>query len=284
MNTAYRKDGSMKKVVVITGASSGMGKASALKLLEDGHIVYGLARRVENMREIEEAGGEALQLDVTNPEQIKEIVNRIIQEQGKIDVLWNNAGYSVMGAVEDVTLSDARHLFEVNLFGVAAMTKAVLPFMRDRRSGTVIITSSVGGKIFTPLASWYHASKHAIEGWSDCLRMELKAFNIDVVLLQPGGIATEFSDVLIRPFIERSKNSAYKELVDITVRSYRKFDENNTNADPSVIGDTVARIINSSKPRTRYSAGTGAGMMLMLRWLLSDRMFERLTFRIFDGR
>lgn len=274
----------MRKVIVVTGASSGMGKASALRLLKEGHIVYGLARRIENMKDIEEAGGIALQLDVTNPDQITQVVDRIIYEQGKIDVLWNNAGYSVMGAVEDVSLIDAKRQFEVNLFGVAEMTKAVLPFMRDKRSGTIIITSSVGGKIFTPLGSWYHASKHAIEGWSDCLRMELKAFNIDVVILQPGGIATEFSDVLMTPLLERSKDSAYKDFVDTIVRSYRKFDENNTNSDPLVIGETIVKIINSSRPKTRYSVGTGATAMLVLRWFLSDRMFERMTFRIFNGR
>lgn len=271
----------MKKVIVITGASSGMGKAAAIRLIKEGHIVYGLARRVENMAEIEVLGGRALQLDVTNQVQLKEVVGKIIHEQGKIDVLWNNAGYSVMGAVEDVSLEDARQQFEVNLFGVAAMTKAVLPYMREQGFGTIIVTSSVGGKIFTPLSAWYHASKHAIEGWADCLRMELKAFNINVVVLQPGGVATEFSEVLMKPLMERSRNSAYKDFSEKIISAYKRFDENNTNANPCVIGETIVKIINSARPKTRYSAGTGATSMLLLRRIMSDRMFENMTFRIF---
>lgn len=274
----------MRKVVVITGASSGMGKASALMLLKEGHRVYGLARRVENMSEIVSAGGRAIQLDVTNEEQLSSVIGHIIKEEGKIDVLWNNAGYSVMGAVEDVTLEDARRQFEVNLFGVAAMTKAVLPFMRAQGGGRIIVTSSVGGKIFTPLSAWYHASKHAIEGWADCLRMELRAFNIDVIILEPGGIATEFSDVLMKPLIQRSQDSAYKDFSNAIIKAYKRFDESNTNADPSVIGEVVVKIVNTSKPKTRYSAGTGAKTMLLARRFLSDRMFERLTHRIFLGK
>lgn len=273
----------MSKVIVITGASSGMGKSAALRLLKEGHIVYGLARRIDNMKEIVDSGGRALKLDVTSSDQIKKVIDDIISEQGRIDVLWNNAGYSVMGAVEDVSLEDARRQFDVNLFGVSELTKAVLPFMRAKRSGTIIVTSSIGGKVFTPLSAWYHASKHAIEGLHDCLRMELKQFNIDVVILQPGGVATEFSSVLMNPLIERSKNSAYKEFVDKVVRSYKKYDENNASADPKVIGDTLVKIVNSRRPKTRYTAGTAATSLILLRRFLSDRMFERIAFRMFNG-
>ena len=180
------------QVILITGASSGMGKDAAMHLINQGHIVYGAARRVSNMADIVEKGGHALELDVTNPEQVKSVADKIIEEQGRIDVLVNNAGYAVYGAVEDVSAEDAKRQFDVNLFGLAEMTKAVLPYMRKSKSGKIINISSMGGKMYTPLGAWYHATKHALEGWSDCLRLELKQFGIDVVVIEPGGIATEF--------------------------------------------------------------------------------------------
>ena len=128
------------------------------------------------MNDILEAGGKVLELDVANNDSIKKAVDVVIKNEGRIDVLWNNAGYSVTGAVEDVSYEDAKQQFEVNLFGLAEITKAVLPQMRKQKSGTIINTSSVGGKIFSPLGAWYHASKHALEGWSDCLRIEPETF------------------------------------------------------------------------------------------------------------
>lgn len=150
----------------------------------------------------------------------------MIHEQNRIDVLWNNAGYSVMGTVEDVSLKDAKHQIEVNLFGGSEMAKAVLPYMRREKSGTIINTyntSSVGGQIFSPLNAWYHASKHALEGWSDSLRIELRPFNIDIVILQPGGIKTEFGQVLMGPLVELSKGSVYSELVNKVITAYNSI-------------------------------------------------------------
>ncbi|MEO0333342.1 MAG: oxidoreductase [Bacteroidota bacterium] len=188
----YLKPDVMKKVILVTGASSGIGKATALQLLSAGHTVYGLARRVENMQDLVKAGGKALPMDVTQHAQVKAVIQDIIQKEKRIDVLINNAGYAVYGAIEDVSYEDAKRQFEVNLFGLAEVTKAVLPAMRNQKSGTIINVSSVGGKIFTPLGAWYHATKHALEGWSDCLRLELRSFGIDVVVIQPGAIKTEF--------------------------------------------------------------------------------------------
>jgi short-subunit dehydrogenase len=180
-----------KKVILITGASSGMGKESAKALIQQGHTVYTVARRINQMQELMEMGGHPMQMDVTNENDIQQVVDTIIQKEGKIDVLWNNAGYGLYGSVEDVPLEEARKQFEVNVFGVAALTQKVIPFMRKTNSGTIINTSSMGGKIYTPLGAWYHASKHALEGFSDCLRLELKEFHINVVVLEPGIIQTE---------------------------------------------------------------------------------------------
>lgn len=268
----------MKKVILVTGASSGIGKDAALRLISEGHIVYGVARRVLHMQSLVDAGGYAIALDVTDVQAIKAAVAQIIAEQGRIDVLWNNAGYSVAGAVEDVSSDDARRQFDVNLFGVAEVTKAVLPHMRKQRAGTIINTSSVGGKVFSPLNAWYHASKFALEGWSDCLRIELEPFNIQVVVLQPGGINTEFGSVMYEPLLERAKGGAYEAYTTQVVKAYQTMYEpsNRSMSAPAVISETLVKIINSKKPATRYAAGYMAKTALFMRWILSDRWFERM--------
>lgn len=271
-----------KKVILITGASSGMGKDGALRLIKEGHIVYGGARRINRMQDIIEAGGHVLELDVTDNESIKKSVNKIISEQGRIDVLWNNAGYSVAGAVEDVSYEDAKSQFEVNLFGLAEVTKTVLPFMRKQMSGTIINTSSVGGKVFTPLGAWYHATKHALEGWSDSLRIELKSFNINVAIIEPGGIKTEFGDVMNKPLLERSRNGAYEAFSRKVAESYAEnYADPKRLSPPSVISDVVMKIINSANPKTRYAVGYMSSTILFMRWLLSDRLFEKMIMRFF---
>ncbi|WP_321282183.1 oxidoreductase [Marinifilum fragile] len=271
-----------KKVILITGASSGMGKDGALRLLKEGHIVYGGARRLDKMKDIIDAGGHILELDVTNIDSIKKSIEKLIAEQGKIDVLWNNAGYSVTGAVEDVSYEDAKRQFEVNLFGLAEVTKAVLPFMRKQKSGKIINTSSVGGKIFSPLGAWYHATKHALEGWSDSLRIELKPFNIDVSIIEPGGIATEFGDVMYQPLLDRSKGGAYEEFSKKVAQSYKENYADPKRLSPaSVISDVLVKIVNSNNPKTRYVAGYMSKTTIFLRWLLSDKLFEKMIMRFF---
>ncbi|WP_370298823.1 oxidoreductase, partial [Pontibacterium sp.] len=178
------------KVILITGASAGMGKATAKKLIGEGHIVYGAARRINKMADIAELGGHIIEMDVTDEEQITTGVNRILSEQGRIDVLINNAGYSVYGSVEDVSQEDARRQFDVNFFGAAFLTQKVLPHMRQQGSGHIINVTSIGGKMYAPLGSWYHGTKHALEGWSDCLRVETKDFGIKVSIVEPGAIET----------------------------------------------------------------------------------------------
>lgn len=271
-----------RKVILITGASSGMGKDGALRLIKEGHIVYGGARRVNKMQDIINAGGHTVELDVTDIESIKKTVDKIISEQGRIDVLWNNAGYSVAGAVEDVSYEDAKRQFEVNLFGLAEVTKAVLPFMRKQMSGTIINTSSVGGKVFTPLGAWYHATKHALEGWSDSLRIELKPFNINVAIIEPGGIKTEFGDVMNQPLLDRSKDGAYEEFSKKVAESYEKnYADPKRLSQPSVISDVVVKILNSNNPKTRYVVGYMSKTTIFMRWLLSDKLFEKMIMRFF---
>lgn len=252
-----------------------MGKVTALQLIEEGHTVYGAARRVEQMKDLEDAGGHTVAMDITNREQVKSAVDRVISEQQQIDVLINNAGYAIYGAVEDTDVEDARRQFEVNLFGLGLITQLVLPHMRQQRSGKIINISSMGGKMYTPLGAWYHASKHALEGWSDCLRLETKQFGIDVVVIEPGIIKTEFADVMHQPLLDRSANGAYgkmaKTVADATLENYSEKNSSH----PAVVAQAISKAIRSNKPKTRYAPGKLAKPMIWIRTYLGDRLFDK---------
>jgi NAD(P)-dependent dehydrogenase (short-subunit alcohol dehydrogenase family) len=264
------------KVILITGASSGMGKSSALQLIAEGHRVYTVARRIEQMQDIAAAGGFPMQMDVTQDQEVIAVVQNIIEKEGRIDVLWNNAGFGLYGAVEDIPLQEARRQFEVNVFGLAAITQKVLPFMRKANSGTIINTSSMGGKMYTPMGAWYHASKHAVEGFSDCLRLELADFNINVVVLEPGIIETEFGDVMLNNISRYSLKTAYAELTKKLVAATKKNYDRGRASKPVVIAKTISQIVRSNRPKTRYRIGKFAKPMVWLRIYLGDRMFDKI--------
>jgi short-subunit dehydrogenase len=237
--------------------------------------VYTASRRLSLMDDLKAAGGIPLAMDISQEADVQAVVQTITQEQGGIDVLINNAGYAIYGAVEDVTLDDARKQFEVNIFGLARLTQLVLPFMREKKSGTIINMSSMGGKVYTPLGAWYHASKHALEGWSDCLRLELKQFNIDVVIIEPGIIRTGFGDVMNGPLETYAQSGPYAkmstDLLASSEKTYRKF-----GAGPDVVAHVVSKAIRSSHPKTRYATGPLARLSINSRRILSDRMFDRM--------
>lgn len=265
-----------QQVALVTGASSGIGKATAKRLLDDGLIVYGAARRLEEMQDLGERGGTALEMDITQEEDIRRVVGQIETEHGGVDVLVNNAGYAVYGAVEDTSIEDARRQFEVNLFGLARLTQLVLPHMRRQRSGTIINMSSMGGKVYTPLGAWYHATKHALEGWSDCLRLELAPFGIRVVIIEPGLIATEFGDVMSGPLLERSGSGAYAAMARSVSQATAQSYKDGGGSPPEVIAEAVAEAVAAEHPKTRYARGRLAKPLLVLRRLLPDQLFDRL--------
>lgn len=267
----------MKKVIVITGASSGMGKETAKTLIAQGHTVYAVARRMANMQELEALGGHAIQMDVTSKSDIQQVVNTIISKEGKIDVLWNNAGYGLYGAVEDVPVEEARRQFEVNLFGLAAITQEVIPHMRAAQSGTIINTSSMGGKMYTPMGAWYHACKHALEGFSDCLRLELQPFHINVVILEPGIIVTEFGDVMLKNISQFSSQGAYATLTGKLVAATQAMYNKGQGSKPALIAKTVSGIVQATRPKTRYRVGLWAKPMVWLRIYLGDRLFDKIV-------
>lgn len=267
-------------VVLVTGASSGIGKATARKLIGEGYIVYGGARRVAEMRDLEQMGATALAMDVTSEDDLAAAFERISSERGGVDVLINNAGFGLYGAVEDTTIDDARYQFEVNLFGLARLTQLVLPHMREKGGGTIVNVSSMGGKIYFPLGAWYHATKHALEGWSDCLRIELEPFGIDVVIIEPGIIETEFADVVADPLLARSGSTAYSEqaraMAKATIDSYKP----GSASPPSVVADDISDALSARRPKTRYVSGKRARPMMTLRKWAGDRIFDRALRRM----
>lgn len=266
-----------KKIVLVTGASSGLGKAFAKALLSERWVVYAAARRVEQMADLVILGAIALKLDVTREADMQAGVDRIMQDHGGVDVLINNAGFGMFGAVEDTAINDARYQFEVNLFGMARLTQLLLPAMRNKRAGKIINISSMAGRMYTPLGSWYHASKHAVEGWSDCLRLELSPFNIDVVIIEPGVIATEFGNVMTAPMLARSGTGPYSQMARAVAASTRNSYGKDSATDPQLIVDLILQAIRAKKPRTRYVAGKYARSLMFIRKWFGDRIFDKLV-------
>jgi NAD(P)-dependent dehydrogenase (short-subunit alcohol dehydrogenase family) len=267
------------KVVLITGASSGIGKEAARTLKKTGSVVYGAARRSEMMKDLESDGIRVLQLDLTDEDSVEACVKSIIEREGRIDILVNNAGYGSYGAIEDIPISEARRQFEVNLFGLARLTQAVLPSMRAKRFGRIVNVSSIAGKIYTPFGGWYHATKFALEGFSDCLRLEVEPFGINVVVVEPGGIKTEWGTNAAEHLRKTSGSGAYAEAANKAANSMRRAYQGDRLSPPSLIADVILEAATARKPRTRYAVGFGAKPMLILRRWLSDRMFDRLIKR-----
>ncbi|MDD5488507.1 MAG: SDR family oxidoreductase [Candidatus Omnitrophica bacterium] len=184
--------GDNPKVIIITGTASGFGKAAAEKLIAKGHVVYGGDINEEGNKYLDKIGGTALVMDVRKDDQVRAGIKRILEEQGRIDVLINNAGYGEYATIENIDIEDLKNQFDVNVFGYARLQQEVLPVMRKQRSGRIIVVSSGLGKFSMPVLGWYAASKHAVEGMADALRLEIKRFNIDVVKIQPGAANTNF--------------------------------------------------------------------------------------------
>lgn len=264
------------ETVLVTGASSGMGREFAERLLAEGMTVYVAARRADRMAALAEKGAIVLEMDITKDDQIVAAVQRIVDGHGGVDVLINNAGYGQYGAVEDTAIDTARYQFEVNLFGLARLTQLLLPSMRAKGRGRIINISSMGGKMYTPLGAWYHATKHALEGWSDALRLELAPHGIDVVIVEPGIIRTGFADAMNDHFAP-GQSGAYDDLSGALQKSTAKnFENPKFGSPPSVISDLVLRAIRAGRPKTRYAGGQMARPLMFLRWLLPDRTYDRI--------
>jgi NAD(P)-dependent dehydrogenase (short-subunit alcohol dehydrogenase family) len=268
------------RVALVTGASSGIGERTALRLREADFVVYAVARRVERMQSLADAGVHVFAMDVTDDESMTSGVARIIEEQGRIDVLVNNAGYGSYGAVEDVPIDEARRQFEVNVFGLARLTQLVTPHMREvaqerlARRPRIVNISSVGGKFYEPLGAWYHATKFAVEGFSDSLRIELEPHGIDVVIIEPGLIRTEWNEIARAGLLEVSGGGAYAEQARRVHHVMARADRRLFGSEPDVVAKRIVAAVQANTPRARYPVGRGARSLVLARRLLPDAAFD----------
>jgi NAD(P)-dependent dehydrogenase (short-subunit alcohol dehydrogenase family) len=267
----------MSQVILITGCSTGIGRDLAQRLSQAGYAVVATARRAETLYDLPAAL--KLRLDVTQPESINQAVDRVLQRFGRIDVLVNNAGYAVRGAVEELPVEQAQQMFDVNLWGVMRMIRSVVPHMRERGAGRIINISSVSGKLVTPANGAYSASKFALEALSDALRVELEPFGIRVVLVEPGSIQTQFHDTVEANAQEIFSNpsSPYRPLY----RQYERVTEDMRRGEPGphVVSQVVQQAIEAPQPRMRYLAGFS--LLGKLTLVLRDSAWEPVLRHLF---
>lgn len=262
--------------VLITGASSGIGRATAQRLARRGLAVWATARRPAALEGLGGEGCRTLRLDVTDEEERRLAVTAVEDAHGQVDVLVNNVGYGQYGAVEDVGPDEARRQLETNVLAPARLAQLVLPGMRAAGRGTIVNVSSMGGRLTFPGSGWYHASKHALESLSDALRFEVAALGVDVVLVEPGLIATGFptgavgtAEATVDP------TGPYGRMITGVQRliagSYDRLA-----ADPEAVARTIERAVTARAPRSRYRVTLLARVLVLLRWLLPDRLWDAM--------
>lgn len=268
----------MKQVALVTGASSGIGRASAELFAKRGFTVYAAARRMEMLNAFASERIKPVALDVTDDQSMQACVQTVLEAEGRIDVLVNNAGYGSYGAVEDMPLEEARRQFEVNVFGLARMTQLVLPSMRAAGRGRIINIASMGGRVWSPFGAWYHASKFAVEGLSASMRLELEPFGIDVVVIEPGGIATPWGSIAARHLRETSKQGAYAaDAARAAGKLEKRYAQGGMITKPEVIAECIVKAAVSKRPKTRYLLGFGAKPMVYIQKLFGDRVYNKLA-------
>ena len=268
-----------KKVVIITGASSGIGYESAKLLAQSGYKVYGGARRVDRMEDLKQYGVVPLSLDVTDQASAEAAVKTVMDAEGRIDVLFNNAGYGSYGAIETVPLEEAQKQIDVNVMGVARMSQLVAPIMRAQKSGRIIITSSVGGRVTSYLGGWYHVSKWAVESLGNSLRQDLKPFGIYVSILEPSGVKTEWGAITADHLEEAGKGTAYEAISKQVADYYRQM----YNGKPGMMMNTqenlaklVKKIVEADKPKSRYQDSMTGKMSILMGRMMSDKFMDNM--------
>ena len=261
-------------IVFITGASSGIGFDAARKLASQGHKVYAGARRVDKLEALNEFGITPLYLDVTDEESSRAAVQTVLDAEGRIDVLVNNAGYGHYGAVENVAIEEARRQLEVNVFGLARLCQLVLPAMRAQGSGRIINIASVAGHMSMPFGGWYCVSKHAVESLSDALRMEVKSFGIKVSIVEPGPIHTDWGLIAADHLEESAAGTAYEERARHETAMLRRAYGSSLLPEPKVVTRAISRAVNSRRPRVRYRAGRGSTLIIFMHTLLPSRWWD----------
>ena len=264
------------QIILLTGASSGIGYDTVVALAKQGHKVYAAARRVERMEPLREWGIVPIQMDVTDEASMRQGVQTLLDREGRIDVLINNAGYGFFGAVENVPMEDARNQLEVNIFGLARLCQLVLPTMRKQHSGRIVNISSVAGKTVFYYGGWYHVSKFAVEALSDALRIEVQPFGIDVVIIEPGSIKTNWGAIAADHLAETSNNTVYADTGAMMAQNLRGMYESSRISDPSVVRKAICRAVNARRPRTRYRIGYLSKTIVFFHWLLPTRWWDHI--------
>jgi NAD(P)-dependent dehydrogenase (short-subunit alcohol dehydrogenase family) len=263
------------RAILITGCSSGIGRATAGRLALAGWPVYATARRLDSIRDLEAVGCRILPLDVTDERSMQAAVAAVEGTHGAVGVLVNNAGYSQSGAVEEVPIEAVRRQFETNFFGAVRLCQLVLPAMRAQRSGRIINMSSMGGRLTFPGGGIYHATKYALEAVSDVLRWEVRPFGIDVVVIEPGLIRTDFGRTAAESVVGiGATDSPYRDFNAAVAKGTAGAYEMPFATGPDAVARTVERAIKARRPRTRYVVTFGARAMVGLRRLLPDRAWD----------
>ena len=265
--------------VLITGCSTGIGRATAERLAGEGYDVHATARRPESIADLAEKGMKTHSLDVTDEGSMEAAVAEVEQE-GPIGALVNNAGYSQSGAIETIPMSSVRKQFETNVFGLIRMCQLVLPGMRSAGSGRIVNLSSMGGKLTFPGGGIYHATKHAVEALSDALRFEVRGFGIDVAIIEPGLIVTDFGETAAASVDEVEEHGPYATfnaaVAKLTAEAYNG-PMARLGAGPEAVAEKISKALSANRPNTRYKVTASARMMMGTRRLVSDRMWDRMV-------
>jgi NAD(P)-dependent dehydrogenase (short-subunit alcohol dehydrogenase family) len=273
-----------QKIVLITGATDGLGKAAAIFFAERGYRVYAAGRSKEKRAQLEELARarnlslQSLELDVCSDDSVRTAVQRVLSEAGAIDVLINNAGLGYMAVVEELKMEDMRQQFETNVFGVLRVTQAVLPHMRKRLSGRILMISSVAGLVSPPTYGAYSSSKHALEGLSNSLRLEVYPFNIEVVLIEPGYIVTNFqqtASALAKPYVDAAQSSPYAKIYSGAWSGANKG-RGDSKTTPEDCARVMLHAVETSSPNPRYGVTPLAHTVKFGKRLLSDKMMDAI--------
>jgi NADP-dependent 3-hydroxy acid dehydrogenase YdfG len=272
MNAATRSE-----AVLITGCSTGIGRATAERLAKNGHTVYATARKLDSIRDLEQHGCRVLELDVTDEQSMAAAVKLVEAAEGAVGVLVNNAGYSQSGAVESVPMDAVRRQFETNVFGLVRMTQLVLPGMRRQGWGRIINISSMGGRVVFPGGGFYHGSKFAVEAISDALRFEVKGFGVGVTVIEPGLIKTEFGTAAVGSLDPTADDGPYAHFNSVvgstTAGAYEGGGLARLGAGPDAVAKAIERAI--KRPRSRKPVTASARIMLGLRRVMPDFLWDR---------
>lgn len=274
------------KTVLITGASSGIGRAAALRFIREGYAVYAAARRVGRMEDLRVQGIHTMYLDVTDEESCRTCVDEVLAREGQIDILVNNAGYGAYGPVETVDIAVAQAQLDVNLYGAVRMAQLAAPHMHRRHTGRIINISSAGGRVVTYLGGWYHAAKYALEAVSDAMRMELSGDGIDVVLIEPGGVTSAWGAITADNLSRAGKDSPYQGDCDAVAQIYRKMyaADNRLLTSPDKVAAKICRAAVARRPRARYLFGFGSRTLVFAHAVLPDRAYDRVMKAVFRSK